>query len=261
MNENIEKIKKDNKKAKRIFVLIIIISTIGGGILGGTASYLGGKGVVDYFKEIGVVLSVCAPYLAITILISATVATQILYTQARRLYTAWTEDDDEGMKKIEYKLSIALSITSIVMILDFFLFPVGMVGLDNLDPYSIIGVVGLVLALGSLILSMIYITVFQRRIIDFEREMNPEKQGSIYEMRFADKWESSCDEAEKLIIYHAGYKAYKTTSYWCMGLWLVCVIGLFSFDFGILPVTIVSALWLVMTVSYLRNSIKFSKYN
>ena len=29
MNENIEKIKKDNKKAKRIFVLIIIISTIG----------------------------------------------------------------------------------------------------------------------------------------------------------------------------------------------------------------------------------------
>ena len=33
----------------------------------------------------------------------------------------------------------------------------------------------------------------QQMTVDFQKIMNPEKQGSVYDLRFQKKWEESCD--------------------------------------------------------------------
>ena len=50
----------------------------------------------------------------------------------------------------------------------------------------------------------------QQMTVDFQKIMNPEKQGSVYDLRFQKKWEESCDELEKFTIYRSAYKAYST---------------------------------------------------
>ena len=258
MEDNMIQIKKDNQKAKKLFIVIMIVAAVLGGIGGAVASAVGTSGIMDAIHKAYMGFTIIAPYLAIGILIVSTIVTHMMYKQGRNMYAVWIDDDDEGMNLIEKKLSIALGISSVVMIIEYFLFPVAFVGLDEMDPYKIFTATGIGITLLALILTMVYVTIYQRKIIDFLREMNPEKQGSVYEMKFADKWEASCDEAEKLITYHSAYLAYKTTNYWCMGLWLFCVVGIYSFGFGIMPVAMVSIIWLVMTISYTRNAIKLS---
>ena len=69
--------------------------------------------------------------------------------------------------------------------------------------------------------------------------MNPEKQGSVYDLNFRKKWWGSFDEAEKFVTYKASYTTMKAISYTCMGLWLFCLIGMIFFDFGVLPLIMV----------------------
>ena len=104
-----------------------------------------------------------------------------------------------------------------------------------------------------------FILLAQRKIIDFLKEMNPEKKGSIYDVKFSKKWEESCDEAEKLAIYKCGYKAYNSVNTACIVLWLFCFIGSSIWNFGIMPVAMVSIIWFVLITSYTLESYKISK--
>ncbi len=259
MNENKARIARDNHRALGVFIGVIVVAAIFGGFLGGAGNFLGEGRAWELLTAIYNQFIFIAPFLSVPMVLVAWIVTGVLYLQARKLYRSWEEDNEEQMKVIELKLSYALALSSVIMIIGYFLFPIGLLGLDTLDPYNILTAVGILMALFGLIFTIIYVTYFQKKIIDMEREMNPEKQGSVFEFKFQDKWEASCDEAEKLMIYKSAYQAYKTTSYWCMGLWLFCVIGIFSFHFGIMPLTMVSVIWLVMTVSYNRKAINLSK--
>ena len=91
------------------------------------------------------------------------------------------------------------------------------------------------------------------------KEMNPSKKGSVYNVKFRDKWEESCDELEKVIIYKSAYKAYKTTALTCIVLWVVTATLSIAFKTGPLPSIAVSIIWLVQTVSYCREAMKLER--
>ncbi len=86
--------------------------------------------------------------------------------------------------------------------------------------------------------------------------MNPEKRGSVYDMKFQKKWMDSCDEAERRQIGQACYAAYRVTGNLCIGLWLALMILGFVYDIGILPLFSVMLIWGVMQVSYVLASMK-----
>ena len=102
--------------------------------------------------------------------------------------------------------------------------------------------------------------ITQQRVVNFEKIINPEKQGSVFELNFQKKWVNTCDEAERLNIYQSSFKAYKTVTMTCIILWLFCVLGMTMWDLGIMPVAIVTVIWLVQTTSYCMESIRISKY-
>ena len=109
------------------------------------------------------------------------------------------------------------------------------------------------------IVGVLTLTVLQQKIVDCVRLMNPEKRGSVYDMNFNKKWEESCDEAEKFMIYKAAYKAYRVVSILCVFLWMIFVILGMVTGIGFLPTITVIIIWVVLVCVYNYYCIKYQR--
>ena len=90
------------------------------------------------------------------------------------------------------------------------------------------------------------------------KEINPEKKGSVYDLKFRKTWIASCDEAEQLQIYRAAFRAYTAMNYAALGMFLVCFIGMLSWHFGLLPITMVLFVWLTGVIVYGVESLRMT---
>lgn len=257
---NLEKdIALEDKKAKKKFIVIMIISLIVGAFCGAGMVKFSGKSSQEFAEKLSMMMYYAAPYAMLGVTVISIITSGYLYRKSRKLYIIWNEEDEAIIDKIENNLTYALLITSVYMILAYFFFAVGFSTqiIDNSD--NMYNLYSLFALLAGLIITMIFTIVLQKKIINFEKELNPGKKGSIYDMNFHKKWEESCDEWEKLMIYKSAYASYKTTCTTLIFLWLFCVIGNNIWNFGIMPVTIVSIIWLVQVVSYSLKAAQLSK--
>ena len=111
---------------------------------------------------------------------------------------------------------------------------------------------------GVFVAGLIILTIEQQKLVNLTKEINPEKKGSIYDVKFQKKWEASCDEAELFAIYKSAYRSYCITQRLCIILWLFCIIGGFVWGFGAVPVLLVSIIWGTMITSYSYYAIHLS---
>ena len=111
----------------------------------------------------------------------------------------------------------------------------------------------------ELVLSLIPVTLAQQKTVDLTRRMNPEKQVSVYDTKFQEKWYEVCDEAERAQIGQACYRAYMVGTKVCIFLWVALLILNFVFDFGLLPIAAVLAVWGAMQTVYALECIRLSK--
>ena len=95
--------------------------------------------------------------------------------------------------------------------------------------------------------------------MDLTRRMNPEKKVSVYDTKFQEKWYEVCDEAERAQIGQACYRAYMVGTKVCIFLWVALLILNFVFDFGLLPIAAVLAVWGAMQTVYALECIRLSK--
>ena len=170
-----------------------------------------------------------------------------LYAAAKRRFAAWDGEDEDAMDAAEQQLSWALLLTGLVIILDFFFFAASII-YDRFLP-------DLILFLASVAV----LVVLQQKIVDLERRINPEKRGSVYDMKFQKTWMDSCDEAERAQIGQACYRAYMVGTKVCIFLWVALLILNFVFDFGLLPIAAVLAVWGAMQTVYALECIRLSK--
>ena len=147
-------------------------------------------------------------------------------------------------------------ILSVIMIVQMLFFGIMMADLENIADYSF--AIAMV-ATGVFVVGNLAQLKQQQLMVDLEKEMNPSKRGSVYDAKFRDKWEESCDELEKIIIYKSAYKAYKTTALTCVILWIVTATLSIAFKTGPLPSVAVTVIWLVQTVSYCREAMKLER--
>ena len=147
-------------------------------------------------------------------------------------------------------------ILSVIMIVQMLFFGIMMADLENIADYSFALAMA---AAGIFVAGNLAQLKQQQLMVDLEKEMNPSKRGSVYDAKFRDKWEESCDELEKVIIYKSAYKAYKTTALTCIVLWVVTATLSIAFKTGPLPSIAVTVIWLVQTVSYCREAMKLER--
>lgn len=260
---NSEKNRQENKKAIKKFIPIVIVSAIAGGIIGACAS---SKGIVDtvhmFSAAVEKLLFVSMPWAIILNCAAGFAITIYIYKTSSRDYQANLptdkgDDMDEAVfNEIDHKLSIGMMIIAICIILNFVIFG-AMVA--NLARYATTYGVFMFVSFIVFVLADFGLAKVQQLYVDFVKIMHPEKQGSVYDPKFNEKWEESCDELEKLIIYKASYKAYKTNAYaCCIALVAMILLSLF-FSFGPLPAMAVGAIWMATTVSYSLEAMKLEK--
>lgn len=262
MNDNrVSEIKKEDKKAFKGFLAIIVISGIVGGICGGMSDKLGeifGENLSNFFINI---LEQITPYASIVLSIIVIIVSKVIYTKSRKEYELWKQrkEDDDVIDKIEANLYYLILVVAVNMILGFFFVGAGANvimfnrGNEELDiAKALLLLIGIILSLGSSVL-------IQKKVVNLEKEINPLLKGSVYDTNFSKKWIDSCDESIKLSIYKSAYKSYTSVSTTCGILWLFCFIGSDLWNLGVMPLVMVTIIWLVLTVSYCIESIKHSK--
>lgn len=258
-NNRVEEIKKEDKKAFRKFAVMIIISMIVGGIVGALSSNLKdilGESVPNFF---GSIFKVITPYASIVLTILLIIVYKVIYSKSRKEYDLWKvrNEDDDKIDIIEENLSYIILFSSVNMILGFFFFGLGFMFLPTHDVD--LDIMQLICLTVGFILCLATSTLIQNKIINFEKEINHLLKGSIYDTNFTQKWVDSCDEAIKLGIYKSAYKSYTAVNTTCIILWVVCIVGYNIWKIGIMPMVIVTIIWLVQSISYCMESIKQSK--
>ena len=243
-----DNVNRDNRRALPKYLVTILLFALLGGVLGFATGVAGAAGVAETVRQaLDRVLAVCAPW---GITVSAVVllgAGWYLYAAAKRRCDAWDGEDEDTMDAVEQQLSWSLLLTGLSIVLDFFFFAVSVIyGRFLLD---------LVLFLAAVVV----LVVLQQKIVDLERRINPEKRGSVYDMKFQKTWMDSCDEAERAQIGQACYRAYMAGTKTCIFFWVALLILNFVFDFGLLPIAAVLAVWGVMQTAYALECIRLSK--
>lgn len=266
MNSNLaEKFKKEDKKAFKLFAILIFIGFIVGGVIGGFSAGIDNNFSGQIASELINFISIISPFAGLVLTILVMIAAQILYRNSRNQYEIWKDkceedEDEEKIESIEEKLSYILLLTTINTIFAFFFFGVGSILLPFDKFQGTLSIIKEICMFGGFILCLVYTTLMQKKVVNFEKEINPILKGSIYDLKFAKKWIDSCDEALKLNIYKSAYKAYSSVNITCVVLWLFCIIGSSFWNFGIMPLAVVIIIWLVQTTTYYIESMRISKY-
>lgn len=248
----------ENKKHRLSFILLMIGSLVVGGFAGFFIVRFQGNladALESLRNNVSWAISNLFPYANIGCLAILLACYFPLYYSAKKQLAAWDQEDEAVYYRIDRKLSRILAVQSVLQVLSFFFF-----GSSVSNLFSRISANGrlttaIIPALSFMVL-LIALVLTQRSVVDLAKEMNPEKHGSVYEMKFSKTWMNSCDEAEKMMAYKAAYHAFQVTNYTCMALWLVFVLLSMLVPMSILALACISLIWLVMTVSYLHAASK-----
>lgn len=254
-----EENRREDKKAGKRFLIITTVSCLGGMLMGAF-----GMGLVSYLKatawdfvsfsklatecwiEAGSYLLICSNIIILPLLWAS-------FSKQKKLLKEWDGENESVYEKIDKKLSLGMTISSALMIFDMLTYGVAFYGLiENIKIKSAIFFIDLIFFIGSTACIMLY----QKALVNLLKELNPEKQGSVYDTKFRKKWMESCDEAERQKIGEASYATCSFMNIVYEAVSVIFMIAGFFFPIGVLPITTVCLLWLAQVVFY---SVKASK--
>lgn len=254
MDERKREIQKENKRALPRFLLILLAAVVVGVCLS-----LGLR-VLEYLDLSAALVSAgnvftsrVAPWGLWLCVVLVPAAGVPMYLRCRGRAARWNGEDETEADAIDRALSICLWVSNAIMILSLLFAAASFSGLMH----SVEPGMALFCSVG-LMLSMLAHLLYQQKVVDLTRRLYPEKEGSVYDMRFQKKWMASCDEAEQAIIGQCAMKAMTAANKTCMALWIFFCLAGMVFDIGFLPAAAVCVVWLVSQSVYSYWSMKLS---
>lgn len=259
--------KKEDKKALGKFAAILLLAFVIGIAVGFGSSVLKDLleeySLKDAFFEILSKAAIYGAYVYTTVLLICSV---VLYKKSREEYIAWDEEDEDVLCRIETKMSYVLWFSNLILYGSYFFLSVGIWATDFLEAKNEVeqDAVGFLVSLLAVLLHIAYAiaagSIIQQKTVNLSKEINPEKRGSVYDMKFQDKWLENCDEAERYTAYKCSFKTFKIMQTVGMVLWLVCIIGQVSFHTGAFATIIITIFMLIQISVYSIQAIYFAKH-
>lgn len=238
-----------------IFCCFTLLGFVLGKIIG--RSIKTGKGIVSIGKifdnidmgTAGVVFTVAFILIETALLISAGAS----YSGAKKRADKWDGEDENEIELIEKDLSIVLLLINVV--------DISAIGLLGCCCYLLVGTIPALLIPDGVVMIISYLltAALTHKAVELEKKLNPEKKGSAFDLDFQKKWIGSFDEAEKFQAYKACYFSFMTTNK-AFGILAIALFFLqLIFKIGIVPIISVTAMWLVLNVSYVLACMKENK--
>lgn len=261
MSKKANQNRREDKKAFKKFMVILAVCFVLGGISGFFSAILAENGAARPIGDVLIdILTVISPFANIVIATVLWIVCAAVFKQCKKQLEGWTEEDEETFNRVDLRLSYLMWMLSVAMILNYFFIGAGIYCMERAPIGKTSAILYTILLVGGVFYSLAVIASYQRRIVNLEKELNPEKQGSVYDMNFQKQWMESCDEAERMGIYKCAYYSYRTTQMACLVLFLVCLFGMFLFDFGLMPLTMVIIIWGISACSYFHSAIRIAKH-
>lgn len=256
--------KENNRKTFIIFITVMVVLYAAGYIVGVLVAKGERNGslekMISFLKNDFV--KVIPPFYLLLSVVSFIIVF-VLYMQCKMMYKkllANTEDDNLW-DCLENKMNQPLIISNVMQIIDIFFFgciiwAAFFVSYGRNGGYeSVILVIDSVFFFALIVINL----VVSRGLIEIEKKLNPEKRGNVFAFKFNQVWMDSCDEAQKLIAYQAGYQSFKNTNLTCTIMWVLVFAGMFMFKTGVCPLLVVCIIWLVNSVSYMLRAAKLER--
>ncbi len=255
--------KEDNKKVG-LFAVILVISGFVGGILGALCVnmviFLEESGItfVEFWNQAQKDFAVPASFLLIVLDVIFILISFFYLKKAKKLWKSEMDEDDK-YDVVDKKLSMSILFTNITYFINFaffgFAFYSAMAFVEDVSERWLLiymRMIDLIVFIATLFIAL----AIQRACVNLTKLMNPEKKGSIYDMKFDKVWYASCDEAERMQIGIASYKAFRSVNNTLTALLTIFVLGSMFFEIGILPIIIVTVIGLVNNITYSVESMK-----
>lgn len=256
-----------DKKALKKFLLLLLCGVLAGFAAGVGSRVLGdaikgdgilgnaikGDGLQNIWQKLVRLFSIYGAYVYTTVLV---ILSRVFYKKARTLFHTWQEDDEVTMNEIDKRVSYVTWFSQLILYGSYFFLAVGAWAADLTHVKAALETQGNLfwIAFPAVIVHMVYALVagciIQQKAVNLEKEINPEKQGSVYDRKFQDKWLDSCDEAERYTIYRCSFKTFKVMQNVGIFLWLICLIGQISFGTGVFATVMVTVYLIVQTSVY-----------
>lgn len=120
-NPKIEENQREDRRAFRKFIVLLLVSMVVGGITG-AFSTMAAKGQADIGAGITAGLQKIAPYANLVIAAALAVWMTGMLRGGRAEYRRWDGEEEQLIEKIERKLGIGVIVTNVALIAGFFLF-------------------------------------------------------------------------------------------------------------------------------------------
>lgn len=255
-----KEIKKANRKAMPLFLLILLISLVLGGILGVIMAETDGIGSTEGLKAAAAKFGIyVAPWIMLFCAFALAAVCMPLYLRGRKLLSQWDGEDENVSDEAEKKLSYVLCFSNCAYILSFFLIAATYGARGTVDLANPKTLVPFIVSVAAFIAILIELLIFQQKSVDAAKKSNPEKTVSFYDAKFQKKWLDSCDEAEKLVIGKCAYRAFATTNKVCAVLAGLLAVGSLVFETGLTASLSVCVIWFANQLVYFREMMKYSK--
>lgn len=248
-----DKIAKDNRKALKPFLLIMLLSLIVGALLGaGIVSVMWINGELLLQDVFYMAYGPISGWLTLAVQAVGLPLSLHFYRGAKKILAGWDGEDEEAYQQADHSLSCGMMVSCVTQVLTFLLMGAS-VGImyDEIQMLA---------AAGGMLFMLVWVVRYQQKSVDLIRRANPEKEGSVYDVKFMKKWLASCDEAERQQIGEASAFAFqKVNGLICPILWCVMFLISMIFDCGPMPTVAVCLVWLSLTVTYQWKAIQLGR--
>ncbi len=251
-------IRNEDSSKKTLFGIV----TVSSGIIGGILGYLFASkenAIEQLWKLFGKSTQSTAIFFTLFMLITGLSFWSFCTIRFRTIKLLWADEEarDDNWDYIETRLADLCTISSVAIIVNLFLYGCAvynvrgnlklreaMTGLNLAYTISFAAAVVLMLAFSF---AFFYL---QKKFVDFEKIMNPEKKGSLYDLRFRKKWYESFDEAEKQQAGIAGYKATMIVSTTCAVMSVIWLCIGMILNVTLLPLLSIVTIWLILVITF-----------
>ncbi|MDE5891505.1 MAG: DUF3169 family protein [Acetatifactor sp.] len=244
-----------------IFIVLMALCYIGGFAVGRVSGRIRRMGLdISAMKlQLYETLNVMVPVVYCGINLLFFLAGYLLLFQYIRRSKDWDGEDEQYIKAVENGFSKLNNLAGIIMIINLLLFVVCLF-LETRDGTTreflkdISSVAVTVLAVATVLFILM-----QSLILRYVKRINPEKRGNLFALNFQKIWMASCDEAEQMILFRSGYKAYRSVNVAC----IACICALFVLEtvlqVGLVPIVLVGVIWLTNAIAFARENRKLDK--
>ncbi len=238
-------------KIKNSYLKIILWILVGLviGFIGGILGFMGIGKIRGAFSGIPELIIENIFWIQLVIAISLGGVSGYNLLKSAKLMKDFAEDDDVLEAKIDSKQNYALTFSTLNYIVSFMLFGVSVDPVNPLRFWSI----------GLFVLVILASTFMDVAVVNMVKRRDPMKKGDPGDMGFEKDWLESCDEAEKLMVYKAAYKAFNTTKYVLLSGLLLTFLSKLAFNTGNFPIIVVGIIWIIQTLSFTTYSMELQK--